>query len=81
MSNQPEILNIDYHRKRLILKALNRTATMPEAATMLGISERQLYNLKRDYNIFYNKTLDTFFIPLNKEQHDTASRKKRAAVA
>lgn len=38
-----EILNIDYHRKILVVKALNRTQTKLEAANLLGLSLRQLY--------------------------------------
>jgi transcriptional regulator with PAS, ATPase and Fis domain len=46
-----EILNIDYHTKRLIVKALNKSATHEKAAKALGISERNLFRLKKQYNI------------------------------
>lgn len=45
-----EILNIDYHRVKLLLKALNgyphRTA-----AKKLGITARNLYRMRDDYDI------------------------------
>jgi predicted DNA-binding transcriptional regulator YafY len=46
-----EILNIEYHRKDLIIKALNRKRTHKEAATALGVSVRTLMRDKRTYNI------------------------------
>ncbi len=46
-----EILNIDYHTKRLIIKALNKSPNIPTAARLLGYSEKTLYNKKRQYNI------------------------------
>ena len=50
-----EILNIEYHKKRLVLKALNLVSTMPYAASKLGISLRTLYRIMDDYNIVYEK--------------------------
>lgn len=46
-----EILNIAYHQKRLIIKALNRFKTIEQAAIELGVSERTLYNLIDEYKI------------------------------
>jgi predicted DNA-binding transcriptional regulator YafY len=46
-----EILNIDYHNKRLMLKALNKHPTVEEAAKALGISERTLYRWMDEYNV------------------------------
>lgn len=46
-----EILNIDYHTKRLIVKALNQTLSHEKAAKALGISERNLFRLRKQYNI------------------------------
>lgn len=46
-----EILNIDYHIKELIVKALNRTTSHEKAAIALGISERNLFRLRKQYNI------------------------------
>jgi len=53
MSNQPkeEKLNIDYHSKRLMLKALNKHPTITKAAEELGISERQLYRWIEEYKV------------------------------
>jgi transcriptional regulator with GAF, ATPase, and Fis domain len=46
-----DILNIDYHIKGLIVKALNRTSSHEKAAKALGISERNLFRLRKQYNI------------------------------
>lgn len=46
-----EILNIDYHVKQLVLKALKRAATHQEAAKLLGITVRSLCNYKYRFNI------------------------------
>jgi hypothetical protein len=46
-----ENLNIEYHTKRLIIRALNEKRTIREAAQALGISERNLYELKKQYGI------------------------------
>jgi DNA-binding NtrC family response regulator len=46
-----EILNIDYHRRRLVLKALNTLPTKSRARKELGISERQLYRYIQEYGI------------------------------
>jgi hypothetical protein len=46
-----EILNIEHHRKDLIIKALNRKRTHGQAAAALGISVRTLMRDKRIYNI------------------------------
>lgn len=54
--NQPEeILNIDYHRRRLLLKALNKAGNVEDAAKLLGISWRSVYRLKKEYNIVLEK--------------------------
>lgn len=48
-----EILNIEYHRKVLIIKALNRKSNYIQAAKALGVSKRTLqrhiviYNIKK----------------------------------
>jgi hypothetical protein len=48
---QEEILNLDYHVKSLVIKALNRYETKVLAAAALGISERHLFNLIEQYDI------------------------------
>lgn len=47
----PDTLNIAYHTKILVLRALNREKTIREAAEVLGVSEKTLYNLMKEYNI------------------------------
>ncbi|MFC4261892.1 helix-turn-helix domain-containing protein [Ferruginibacter yonginensis] len=46
-----EILNIQFHIKRLVLKALNKCKTDAEAAKELGISIRSLYLYKKEFKI------------------------------
>lgn len=52
MKNQgEENLNIEWHTKRLILAALNKCRNTAEAAEELGMSERNLFYLKKQYGI------------------------------
>lgn len=46
-----EILNIDYHVRSMVLKALNLFPTKMAAAKQLGISERNLYHYIDRFNI------------------------------
>ncbi len=46
-----EVLNLEYHKKRLILKALNQVGRIKYAAPKLGISERNLHRLKEQYDL------------------------------
>jgi transposase-like protein len=50
-----EILNVDFHRRRLLLKSLNISKTYEEAAKRCGIAKRTLFLWKRNYNIRKNK--------------------------
>jgi hypothetical protein len=56
-----EILNIEYHVKRLVLLALNKSARQFEAAKLLGVSERTLARYKKQFNIGYSKRNDEFY--------------------
>lgn len=58
---QDEILNIEYHVKRIVLKSLNKTHFVKEAARLLGISERTLHRYKRQFNISYDKKKNEFY--------------------
>lgn len=51
MTSPSENLNIDYHNKRLMIKALNKHPTITLAAKELGISERTLYRWMEEYKI------------------------------
>lgn len=57
-----EILNIEYHVKRMIVKALNNTQTHEDAALLLGITVRTLYRYKAQYNVFYDKRSNDYFL-------------------
>ena len=46
-----ETLNIDYHTRRLTVKALNKTDSIEDAAYQLGVHERTLYKWMRIYKI------------------------------
>ena len=46
-----EILNIDYNTCKLMVKTLNKYRTKTAAAAAMGISERNLYRLKKRYGI------------------------------
>lgn len=58
-----EILNIDYHKKRMILKSLNRYGKgyMDASARDLGISLRTLYRYKYDLEIEYDAKTKQFY--------------------
>jgi transposase len=49
-----EILNIEFHTIRLVVKSLNCTKNSKEAAEKLGISKKTLYNYMRQYDIIYD---------------------------
>lgn len=50
-----EILNIEYHKKELVLKALQKFPYSREkAARELGISNRTMSRYKNQYNIRYD---------------------------
>jgi hypothetical protein len=53
MKAQPkeENLNIEWHTKTMILKALNTCQTTAEAAAVLGMTQRNLFYLKAQYGI------------------------------
>ena len=46
---------MDYHVKRLVLKAMNNSRTNVKAAIKLGVTEKTLYNYVKKFNIEYNK--------------------------
>lgn len=48
---EEEILNIEYHQKRLMLKALNKTGTIQRAAPLLGVATKTVSRLMEDWNI------------------------------
>jgi hypothetical protein len=46
-----EILNIDHHRKALVLKALNKYKREQDVSKALGIGVRTLWNYRKQYGI------------------------------
>jgi hypothetical protein len=55
-----EILNLEYNKKKLILKALNNSRTKRLAYVRLGITEKCLYNYIKIYNIKLNKNTHAY---------------------
>lgn len=60
--NNQDNLNLDYHKKRLILKALNKHKKHKLAASELGTSERNLWMQRALLNINYSEILKIYFI-------------------
>ena len=50
---EEEILNIEHHKKRLIIKALNKCRCVMHAADRLGVSYKGLYKMMRRYKVRY----------------------------
>ena len=48
---EEEILNIEYHQKRLMICALNKAGNPTKAAPLLGINVRQVKLLMEKWNI------------------------------
>jgi len=46
-----DTLNLEYHKRRLCVKALNCTLSKNDAAHALGISQRQIFRWMRLYDI------------------------------
>ena len=49
-----EILNIEYHKIRLVVKSLNSSYSTKEAAKKCGISEKTMRNYIKQYDILYD---------------------------
>lgn len=58
-----EILNIDYHVKILVLKALNKYNKLSLAYKALGCSEKHLWKLRKKYRIEKSKLTGKYLIP------------------
>lgn len=61
-----EILNIEYHQKRLMLAALNKFNNDEKAAAALGIGDRALRNWKKKFNIKKQRRIE--FIMVEEKQ-------------
>jgi transcriptional regulator with GAF, ATPase, and Fis domain len=50
-----EILNIDYHTKRLVTEALIRSKDVADAATKLEVSVRSVFRYMKKFEIDYKE--------------------------
>jgi len=65
------ILNIEYHTKRLLLKALNKAGNKTGAAKLTGVSKRTMDRYVIHYNIEYCFKTNTYkIIGFNHEVQD-----------
>ncbi len=70
-SNDDEILNIDYHVKKMIIQALNHCEKKIHVISLLGISERTLYRKMHEFKIHKGRDgiyFSTEYV-LNKEKN------------
>jgi len=51
MGECSEIFNLNYRKKLLIIKALNKMKSCAKAAKVLGISDSTLFRLRMSYGI------------------------------
>lgn len=51
MQLREEILNIEYHKVRLMIKSLNLSNSVKSAAIKCGVSPKCFYNYMNNYNI------------------------------
>lgn len=58
--NDAEILEIEYHKKKLVITALNSNTLFKDAALKLGISQRGLYRMIRAYGLEKRKNPEGF---------------------
>lgn len=63
-----EILNLEYHYKRLALIACNKTEHLKDAAYLLGISERTLFRWMRLYGIKKDRKNRKYYLEERKPQ-------------
>lgn len=63
---QEEILNIEFHVKRMCLLALNRTLYHKDAADLLGITDRTLYRYRKNFGIKFDKKKDLFYLKIDR---------------
>jgi len=54
-------LNIDYHRRLLLVKALNREKTKTGAAQLTGLTERTVHRLIDDFDILFDPRTETYY--------------------
>ena len=51
MGEYSEILNLDYRKKVLIIKVLNKSKSAAKAAKVLGVSDSSLFRMRMRYGI------------------------------
>ena len=64
-----EILNIEYNIGKLVLKALNRTRRIDDAAAVLGVCARQVFIYKRHYSIYWSNDKEAFVFDATSIMH------------
>lgn len=67
-----EILNIDYHTRRLVVRALNLFPTKLGASKALGISERHLYTYIKQFDIYRDSQLNKYISKQSLLHHETS---------
>lgn len=76
-----EILNIEYHTRRLLLRALNKYKFKTRAFAALGVSEKQGYNLIKLHEVVWSKDKGYYsdkaieFITVNPVCHESRANK------
>lgn len=77
---EQENLNLDFNRQQLIVKALNKIPVHTAAADALGVSVRNLYLLKRRYNIQFNKMTNRYYCQQTSKTNHASSKKYHGYV-
>ena len=62
-----EVLNMDYHTSRLLLKALNTHKKLKDAANALQLPESTFLRLRKERNVAYNDLTGLWYIQSNKK--------------
>lgn len=64
-ADSAEILNLDYHKKRLTLIALNRHKRILDAADALGVGDKTLWRYRVQYDIQYCQIKNIYYSTKN----------------
>ena len=61
ISNMSEVLNLEYNRQLLLIKALNKYRFKSHAFRALGITEKQGFNLIKYHEVQLDKAKKQYF--------------------